>query len=315
MLFIVFMWSIRVIPTRYTHTMTTENTSAPTTVDALTQRLQNEFASMSPQFQVGARYVLRHPEDIPLLSMREIATRAEVQPATLVRLAQSLGYEGWAGVKAVFTRALQQGPKRYAEQAKAVVKSRNPKGMAEKTLAAQSLNIQSLMDLNAERFVPAIELIVKAKRVYVAGFRASYAAAFSFHYLYRLFRPSVTMLRSDAGTLEVELRTLRPDDVVVLIAFAPYSHEVVRVYEAALASKSKVLAICDSLVAPIALEAEHTLLFNTDVPSFFPSSSASVALVELLVEQLLAKTGKRAVSGIEQAEDQLHRSGAYWVQK
>lgn len=296
-------------------TMKQNNHNAPKTVERLIQRLQSDFVSMSPQFQLGARYVLDHPEDIPLLSMREVAVRAQVQPATLVRLAQSLGYLGWAGFKQVFVSALQQAPKRYAEQAKEVIKSRNPKGMIEKTVAAQSLNLHALVDLNADRFPEAIELIVKAKRVFVAGFRASYAAAFSFHYLYRLFRPSVIMLRSDAGSLELELRTLKPGDVVVLIAFAPYSHEVVRVYEAARAAHTKVLAICDSLAAPIALEADQTLLFNTDVPSFFPSSSASVALVEILVEQLLRKTGKRAVTGIQEAENQLHQTGAYWHQK
>ncbi|WP_308217636.1 MurR/RpiR family transcriptional regulator [Paenalcaligenes niemegkensis] len=249
--------------------MIKETSSPPATIEALTQRLQGEFAGMSPQFQVGARYLLEHPEDIATVSMRAIAVRAEVQPATLVRLAQSLGYAGWSEIKDIFVRSLRRGPKRYAEQAKAVVKSRNPRGMAEKMVAAQSLNVQLLIDLNADRLPLAVELVVKAKRVFVAGFRASYAAAFSFHYLYRLFRPSVTMLRSDAGTLEVELRTLEPGDVVVLIGFAPYSHEVVRVYEAARAANSKVLAICDSLVAPIALEADQSLLFSTDVPSFF----------------------------------------------
>jgi len=302
-------------PARYTQAMTSPQNSAPRTVDALTQRLQTDYATMSPQFQIAARFVLDHPDDIALVSMRELATRAGVKPATLVRLSQSLGYEGWAGLKEVFVKALQRGPKAYAEQAKLVVRSRNPKGMAEKTVLAQSHNIQALITQNEERLPQALDLIVKAKRVFVAGFRASYAAAFSFHYLYRLFRPSVTMLRSDAGTLEVELRTLGPGDIVVLIGFAPYSHEVVRVYEAARAANSKVLAICDSLVAPIALEADQVLLFNTDVPSFFPSSSASVALVELLVEQLLVKTGKRAVSGIEEAEKQLHQTGAYWHQK
>lgn len=295
--------------------MNTNNLSTPKTVDALTQRLQNDFVNMSPQFQVGVRYLLSHLEDIPLVSMRELASRAGVQPATLVRLAQSIGYGGWADFKQVFVNALQRGPKGYAEQAKEVVKSRNPKRTFEKTVAAQSLNLQALVDLNADRFPEAIELIVKAKRVFVAGFRASYAAAFSFHYLYRLFRPSVIMLRSDAGSLELELRTLGPGDIVVLIAFAPYSHEVVRVYEAALAANAKVLAICDSVVAPIALEADQSLLFNTNVPSFFPSSSASVALVEILVEQLLLKTGKRAVTGVEAAENQLHQMGAYWHQK
>ena len=34
-------------------------------------------------------------------------------------------------------------------------------------------------------------------------------------------------------------------------------------------------------------------------------------LIEILMEQLLAKAGKQAVKGIAIAEDQLHQTGAY----
>ncbi|MDH4868946.1 DNA-binding protein, partial [Alcaligenes nematophilus] len=75
---------------------------------------------------------------------------------------------------------------------------------------------------------------------------------------------------------------------------------------------AQILAICDSLLAPIAQQADATLLFGTDSPSFFPSLVAAQALVEVLLEQVLAKAGSRAVSGIELVENQLHQSGAYW---
>src|SRR5699024_5885279 len=62
---------------------------------------------------------------------------------------------------------------------------------------------------------------------------------------------------------------------------------------------------------PIALEADCNLLFSTEMPSFFPSCTASVALVEVLVEQVLARTGSRAISGLEHAETQLQQIDAY----
>src|SRR5690606_20868479 len=157
----------------------------------------------------------------------------------------------------------------------------------------------------------AVRLLARAKRVYVAGFRASFAPAFTFQYLYRLFRPSVAMLRGDAGTLEMELRAMGPGDALVIIGFAPYSQESVRRAEAARRVGCRIVAICDSVVSPLAQVADNTLLFSTRTTSFFPSSVAATALVELLIEQLLAKAGRQAVSGIEHAEDQLHRSGAY----
>ena len=126
----------------------------------------------------------------------------------------------------------------------------------------------------------------------MAGFRSSYPIAFGFHYLYRLFRDSVHLVRGDAGTLEMDLRALKPDDAVLMTSFAPYSQEIVRVAEAARRAGSKVIALSDSVAAPIALKADCTLVFSVDSPSFFPSISAGMALVEALVQQLLAQEGK-----------------------
>lgn len=294
--------------------MTRKHLAPPTTFDDLIQRLQAEFSSLPPQFQVAVRYLLDHPAEVPVVSMRTVASQAGVQPATLVRLAQSLGYSGWAGLKTVFVHSLPQTVvKGYAEQAQRVVRNKRSPNKQQKMLDAQMLNIQALENLNTEKLPAITDIIHKAKRVYVAGFRASYPPAFGFHYLYRLFRSSVYMLRSDAGTLEMELRSLGPSDVVLLIGFAPYSQEIVRVYEAAKAAGSQIIAMCDSPVAPIALEANGLLLFNTETSSFFPSITAASALVELLAEQLLARTGMRAVNDIAKAEQQLHHTGAYWT--
>mgnify|MGYP006159524171 CR=1 FL=1 len=176
----------------------------------------------------------------------------------------------------------------------------------------RGVNEALLREVIEARLPQAVSLLAKAKLVFVAGFRASFAPAFSFHYQYRLFRPSIALLRGESGTLDMDLRALQKGDVLVLFGFAPYSQEAVLAHQAARQADAQILAICDSLLAPIAQQADATLLFGTDSPSFFPSLVAAQALVEVLLEQVLAKAGSRAVSGIELLENQLHQSGAYW---
>src|SRR3546814_18434605 len=86
---------------------------------------------------------------------------------------------------------------------------------------------------------------------YTTLFR-SFAPAFTFQYLYRLFRPSVTAMRGDAGTLEMELRAIAKGDTVVIIGFAPYSQEAMHVAPAGRQAGSRILAIWDNVVAPSA---------------------------------------------------------------
>ena len=282
----------------------------PQNVQALAARIQRDFADMTPQFQVGARYLLDFPAEIPVSSMRKVAAQAGVQPATLVRLAQSLGYGGWDELKRIHVESLRSIPKRYAAQARKLVRDAQADTLG-RAVSMQADNIRLLEQLNAGRIRQAVEVLSEARHVHVAGFRASFAPAFTFHYLYRLFRPTVSLLRADAGALEMELRAIGREDATLIIGFAPYSQESLRAAQAARKAGSKVIAISDSVVAPISQQADCVLVFSTETHSFFPSSTPALALVEILIGQLLAQAGPAAVEGLRRAEEQLHETGAY----
>jgi DNA-binding MurR/RpiR family transcriptional regulator len=135
--------------------------------------------------------------------------------------------------------------------------------------------------------------------------------AFGLVYGYRLFRPTVSLVSGDAGTLEMQLRSIGKSHATVVTSFAPYSTEAVRVARAAKEQGSKLVAITDSAVSPIALHADCVLLFAHESPSFFPSLVAASAIAETLVAQLLALEGRGAVKQLEEAEAALHDKGAY----
>lgn len=283
----------------------------PATLDELFAHIRKRFPEMSPQFQIGAKHLIDFPAEVPVQSMRRIATTAGVQPATLVRLAQSLGYEGWDALRQVFVRGLHRPPRRYADQARDAMKRSRARSALERHVDAQSYNLRLLEEKNAELLSEAARLLTRARHVHIAGFRASHAAAYTLHYLYRLFRNSVTLLRSDAGLLEMELRALEPNDAVVIIGFAPYSQESLRVAQVAHARGCRVIAICDSQVAPPAQHAEVTLQFASETPNFFPTSAPAMVLVEALAGQLLARAGRHAIDALGRAEDELRSGGAY----
>ena len=59
----------------------------PASDPSLSDRIAQAFASLPPQLQAAASFVLEHPDDVALLSMREQARRAGVPPVTMTRLA------------------------------------------------------------------------------------------------------------------------------------------------------------------------------------------------------------------------------------
>ncbi|AOJ95150.1 MurR/RpiR family transcriptional regulator [Burkholderia multivorans] len=281
--------------------------------DELASRIRAQFSELSPQFQAGAAFLLDHPEEVAMSSMRKVAQRAQVQPASLVRLAQQFGFPGWNELRDLCVARVRTRPEPLTQRARSLVRPDAQASLAHDLLAAQQQNLVATAAHNEHALADAAKLIRKASHVHVAGFRSCYPVAFGFVYGYRLFRPSVSLLNGVAGSLEMELRAIGKHSATVIVSFAPYSAEATRVAQAAKAQGSRVVAITDSAVSPIALHADAQLIFAHDSPSFFPSLVAAHAVAEALVAQLLALEGGGAIAELERAEAELHAKGAYVV--
>jgi DNA-binding MurR/RpiR family transcriptional regulator len=277
--------------------------------EAVLDRLRGSYAGLSPQLQQAARYLASHPGEIAVTSMRSLAARAGSKPPTLVRLARALGFAGWPALRQVFVEALQPGA-RYAPRARALQRGRSGE-IAAKVFEAQRMDIDNTEAKSAEALPRVATLLRRARTVHVAGFRASFAIAFGFAYLYRLFRPSVTLLAAEGGTLEMQLRAIQRGDALLVASFAPYSREARLAVEAARRAGAKVVALADSALAPIALAADETVVFSVTSPSFFPSLVGGVSVAECLLGEIVSREGRDAVRRIESAERQLFESGAY----
>ena len=112
--------------------------------------------------------------------------------------------------------------------------------------------------MTARRSRRACAILERAQRIRVAGFRSCRAPAHAFVYLCRMFRRDVTLLGGDGGALEAELAALGKKEAVVVIGFTPYSRELGPVVEAAQRHGVPLIAIADSMAAPIARHAEVT---------------------------------------------------------
>lgn len=282
-----------------------------TSFSQLMEQIKHLYPELSPQFQAGAKYLMDHPDEVAVSSMRSIAGNAEVQSSTLVRLAQHLGFQGWPDLKHLFVERVRSSPQGYAKKAKSITEKGTPNSLIAEVFDAQRLNLETTEAGNTAALLVASKIIEKARQIHVAGFRASYPIAFSFQYLYRLFRPGVHLITGQAGTLEMGLRAIEKEDAVLVISFAPYSTEALAVADAARRAKCKLIAMTDSAVSPIALQADAVITIAVESPSFFPSIVAAIAAIESLVEILVSRGGAETVRRIEATEKQLVELGAY----
>jgi DNA-binding MurR/RpiR family transcriptional regulator len=153
-----------------------------------------------------------------------------------------------------------------------------------------------------------------ARRIWIAGFRSCRAVAELLNYQLRLFRPDEVQLVGGSGPEDLDLGAFRAGDAVVVIGFAPYSTASVLSAHAAHRCRATLIAIADTVAAPMAEGAEQVLLFEAaSSPGFFPSLTGAIAIAQSLAAVTFALGGRGAKKRLEESEVRLAATSQYFT--
>ena len=280
----------------------------------LHQQIMAAFDSMSPQIKIAASFVLDHPSDVALLSMREQAKHAGLPPSTMTRFAQKLGFDGYDDVRALYGKGLRDGLDGFSDRAGDLVHRHRTRGQAATALdllEAASRQVEALGSGEAvERIAAAADAIGAARRVFVLGRRSSFPLAFQLAYACDLIGCDGHLLDAAGGIGFDRLANARADDVLVVIGIRPYAAESLTLATYAARRGMPVVAITDSLVSPLATDARHVVIVGVESPSFFHTMVPGLAAVEAMVALVAAKRAAAAQEALEARERHFAGCGA-----
>ena len=287
------------------------------TID-IAQHISRRFETLTPQQRRAARFLLDHPTEVALKSMRELAQAAGVPPVTFVRLARALDFADYNALRAVFQGEVRQHRTRagFSQKARDLqlrAGGDQTQALVKELFEAELDNIELTFGQNhPDRLVAAAELMERAERLFVLGRRSCHPTAAFFHYVHRLFRANAVLV-PDGGQLADCLRDAGPDDVLLVVSVAPYTADTVEAARWARERGARLIAITDDRLSPIGQLADVALLVGTATPSFFHSIVPMVALAQALLALLVARGGDTALVAIEASEQQLARFQVYWT--
>jgi DNA-binding MurR/RpiR family transcriptional regulator len=276
--------------------------------------LRSALPSLPTRLQQVGRFVAANDYDATTRSMRDLAAEAGADPAAFTRLAKALGYSGWDGLRAALTEARRpEAPSPFSGRTKA---RRGPN--SDVSLVADKLGAEAagLARIEAGSIADAARALHTAQRIWIAGFRSCRSVAELLNYQLRLFRPDEVQLVGGSGPADLDLGAFHKGDAVVAIGFAPYSTASVLSARAAHQSGATLIAIADTMTAPMAEGAEHLLLFEAaSSPGFFPSLTGAIAIAQSLAAVTFALGGAAAKRRLEETEIRLAAMSQYVAEK
>lgn len=261
-----------------------------------------QLGSRSRRVLIG---MLESPQQVAVSSIVELAQQLGVNPSTLTRLAQRLGYPKYSLLQALFRNELTEGRHFYSEQANRLVQGSGEPSLSilERLGRQESSNIAALVDgIDPAQFEATAQWLGEAKRVRIHAMRQFHAVSHFFSYALGMLRQDVAPLDAGRQGVADALAQLEAGDLLVVVSCFPYTQSVLRTAEVAAKRGLKVVALTDSAASPLLASADYHFL----VPNQSAFYSNSMCAFMLLCEGLLSRTatllGERGVDALQQRE-------------
>jgi DNA-binding MurR/RpiR family transcriptional regulator len=243
-----------------------------------------------------AAFALEHPDDIAFGTVASIAEQAEVQPSSLIRFSQAMGYQGFSELQEIFRARLRDRVPNYEEriaQLREHAKSASKAHILFEGFSEAAL--KSISDLSGRIEAKTLDKVVAklagAQTIYLIGLRRSFPISSYMAYAFGKLGIRHVLVDGLGGLASNDITFATPKDAVLAVSFTPYASETVTLVTQAARANVPVIAITDSAFSPLAREAE--IWFEVAEANFegFRSLAATLALAMTLTVAVAEKRG------------------------
>jgi DNA-binding MurR/RpiR family transcriptional regulator len=241
--------------------------------DELRGAIAQRHRALSGRLQQIAEFVLDHPTEVALGTVAEVAGRSGVPPSAIVRFAHALGFGGFTQMQQVFRSRLVAGVApsykarlaRMKHEEKSIL-GRKPAAVLGRFVAeAQSALVALSQSAHARELDAAIEILGKARDIYLLGLGGSFPVATHLAYVLRKLGRRVVLLDGIGGSIHEQSHPASSEDALVAISFRTYYPDTARLFPELVGRNVPAISITDSLLSPI-VEGASVVFEIQDMP-------------------------------------------------
>ena len=262
----------------------------PETLDQLMTQIEQQHASMPKRLREIGNFVLGHPEAIALSTLAELAAETDIATSAFVRFAQTLGFDGFSQMQAVFRQQVRSSWPQYASRLSDMADV-NPADHFEALSASAVASIKRLSNsFSMEHLEVAVCKLAGAETIwFAAGGRARPVTAYMRYMLTKLGIRTQEFREAPAEAMR-ELNLIGQNDVLLVVSFAPYGELTVKLAQEAASRGAEIVSVTDTMVSPVALDT--TLLVTEESIFGFRSLCATMNLAQYLAIEIGLKREK-----------------------
>ncbi len=250
----------------------------------LLQYIEQSMPTLSKSQRRIGRYICTHYDKAAYMTAAKLGSIAGVSESTVVRFANELGYDGYPALQAALRELIRT--RLTALQRIEITNERI--GDADILTTVLNSDIDkiryTLETIDRDSFQRAVDAILHAKTIYVAGARSSASLSSFLAFNLNLIFDNVRNVQAYGGSeIFEQLIHIGEGDVILGISFPRYSKRIINAVQYAKSNQAQVIAITDSASSPLAPHADVLLTAKTDMVSYVDSLVAPLSIINALI--------------------------------
>jgi DNA-binding MurR/RpiR family transcriptional regulator len=230
------------------------------------------------------RYLQNDSSALLVSNVSDLANAVGVSKATVVRFAKSLGYKGFPEFKRDIQKEMRRQLRAASRMEETFAELGNDENIFAKLIKRDiELLQETLQAVALPDFHKAVEIIWRARKVYIIGLNASMALAYLLHFrLVRVKKEAHWVFLTGGTSLLEQLAFMERDDALIAIDFVNVPREVQTALQYAKKVGAPILGITDFPSSPIAKAADVCLYAKRGLHSTVNSLTPAFSLVNAL---------------------------------
>lgn len=270
---------------------------------AVLQKLEKQIGTLTSAQKQVADLILKKPTDAAFMTLDQIAAAAGTSTTTVIRLAYSLGFRGFAD----FQRSLQELLRNRVAPTLRLdtnLKNLSPSRLLVECAKKQINNIKATTDfLSDEVLDKCVDLIIAAPKIHIIGARTSYSAAYFLYQQLNNITGKCHLLKAASHSIVETLIDITPDDLVIAISLPRYARSTVDLIKFIRQNqRPHVVVISDGYSVPLAAFADIILPVAFGSLASHNSVIGSIFICDYLITATSLRQPEQTKRRLEAAE-------------
>ncbi len=260
-----------------------------------------DLESLPKKKYLVIKYILDHANEVVLLSTAELAEKLKVDPVTIIKTCQEVGFKGFHDLKKKL-KARVTTPHAPIDKFLSEFDVNTGTEEAIRNALSRDLNMLTgtIGKVSFSKIILSCEAIIKSRQTYIIGLGYIGNVANYLQSLIRSHIPQSHAVTEYNGMLFDYMSHFKKGDVVIAIGFDKCQNQTIKAFKKAKQSGATTIVLTDSEYSPLCKYSNLELLVHT-APNYFLSPligafSLCNAILHCIVEMTKPESTKRSAA-------------------